>query len=58
MLYAGTAACALALSLLSANGFAPGGRFPAVTVMMFVVGALLVSARPRVMSADQYTSRT
>lgn len=58
MLYVGAGACALALSLLSANGFAPGGRFPVVTVVMFVVGALLVAARPRVMSADQYTSRT
>ncbi|VEG56175.1 putative transmembrane protein [Mycolicibacterium aurum] len=47
LLYAGTAACALALSLLSANGFAPHGRFPVVAVALFVVGALLVAVRPR-----------
>ncbi|MDG4666501.1 acyltransferase [Mycobacterium sp. 236(2023)] len=50
MLYAGTGACALALSLLSANGFAPGGRFPVVAVALFVGGAVLVAARPKVTS--------
>lgn len=58
MLYAGTGACALALSLLSANGFAPRGEFPVTTVALFAAGTLLVAARPRVMSVDQYTSRT
>ncbi len=52
MLYVGTAACALALSLLSANGFAPHGSFPVTAVALFVGGALLVAARPRVMSVD------
>lgn len=47
MLYAGTASCALALSLLSAGGFAPGGHFPVVAAVLFTVGALLVAARPR-----------
>lgn len=51
LLYAGTAACALALSLLSANGFAPRGEFPVATVALFVVGAALVGARPRVPAA-------
>lgn len=46
-LYAGTASCALALSLLSAAGFAPGGRFPAVVTVLFCAGALLVAVRPR-----------
>lgn len=58
MLYAGTGACAIALSLLSANGFAPRGEFPVTTVVLFAAGALLVAGRPRVMSVDQYTSRT
>lgn len=52
MLYAGTAACALALSLLSANGFAPAGRFPVATVALFAAGALLVAARPRVVAVE------
>ncbi|MCV7059818.1 acyltransferase [Mycolicibacterium vaccae] len=55
MLYAGTAACALALSMLSANGFAPHGDFPVTTAVLFVAGVLLVAARPR---TTQYTSRT
>lgn len=46
LLYAGTAACALALSLLSANGFAPHGEFPIASVALFVTGALLVAVRP------------
>jgi surface polysaccharide O-acyltransferase-like enzyme len=55
LLYVGTAACALALGILSANGFAPGGRLPWVVVVMFVAGAALVAVRPR---TAQYTSRT
>ena len=51
MLYAGTAACALALSLLSSSGFAPHGRFPVTAVVLFAAGALLVAVRPRVVSA-------
>ncbi|PRC43046.1 hypothetical protein C6A85_000000107360, partial [Mycobacterium sp. ITM-2017-0098] len=46
LLYAGTAACALALSLLSANGFAPHGEFPIAAAGLFVAGALLVAVRP------------
>lgn len=48
LLYVGTAACALALSLLSANGFAPHGGFPVIAAALFVIGALLVAVRPRV----------
>ncbi|TRW89034.1 acyltransferase [Mycolicibacterium sp. 018/SC-01/001] len=47
LLYAGTAACGLALALLSAQGFAPGGRLPLTAIALFVVGALLVALRPR-----------
>jgi hypothetical protein len=47
-LYGGTAACALALSLLSANGFAPNGGFPVMAVTLFVAGVVLVGVRPRV----------
>ncbi len=46
-LYAGTAACALALALLSAQGFAPGGHLPVVATALFAAGALLVAVRPR-----------
>jgi surface polysaccharide O-acyltransferase-like enzyme len=54
LLYAGTAACALALSLLSANGFAPHGGFPIAAAALFVTGALLVAVRP----ARQVTPKT
>lgn len=50
LLYVGTAACALSLSLVSASGFAPDGRLPVTAVLLFAVGALLVSARPREVS--------
>lgn len=46
LLYIGTAACALALGLLSATGFAPDGRFPVVTAALFCAGVLLVAVRP------------
>ncbi|UXA11345.1 acyltransferase [Mycobacterium sp. SMC-8] len=55
LLYAGTASCALALALLSADGFAPGGGLPVVAMALFVGGTLCVAARPRV---SQYTSLT
>jgi surface polysaccharide O-acyltransferase-like enzyme len=47
LLYVGTAACALALALLSAGGFAPDGRPPVAAVVLFASGALLVAVRPR-----------
>lgn len=47
LLYVGTAACALALGLLSAGGFAPGGRFPVPTAVLLCAGALLVAVRPK-----------
>jgi hypothetical protein len=46
-LYVGTAACALSLALISAGGFAPNGRPPVVALVLFAVGALLVTIRPR-----------
>lgn len=48
LLYVGTAACAVALSLIAATGFAPDGRFPVVTAGLFVAGAVLVAVRPSV----------
>jgi surface polysaccharide O-acyltransferase-like enzyme len=47
LLYAGTAASALALALISASGFAPHGRFPVAAMVLFAAGALLVAVRPR-----------
>lgn len=46
LLYVGTAACALALGLLSASGFAPDGWLPVPTAALFCAGALLVAVRP------------
>ncbi|MBX7430577.1 acyltransferase [Mycobacterium sp. Y57] len=51
LLYVGTASCALALGLVSANGFAPGGRFPVTAAVLFGVGAVLVTVRPRLPAA-------
>lgn len=48
LLYLGTVSAALALALLSANGFAPDGRLPVVPIVLFGLGALLVAGRPRV----------
>lgn len=50
-LYVGTAACALALALISAEGFAPDGRLPVVAMVLFAAGALMVAVRPRAVSA-------
>ncbi|KMO73194.1 Acyltransferase family protein [Mycolicibacterium chubuense] len=47
LLYTGTAACALALAVLSANGFAPGGRLPLLAATLFLAGTALVAVRPR-----------
>lgn len=55
-LYAGTAACALALAMLSAQGFAPGGRLPVLTAALFAGGALLVAVRPRIAAQSQSAS--
>ncbi|MBX7448767.1 acyltransferase [Mycolicibacterium sp. 3033] len=45
-LYSGTAACAVALAMLSAHGFAPGGHLPVLAAALFTGGALLVAVRP------------
>ncbi|MEH3141829.1 MAG: acyltransferase [Mycobacterium kyogaense] len=55
-LYAGTAACALALAVLSAQGFAPGGRLPVLAAALFVGGALLVAMRPRAAAQSRSAS--
>ncbi|MCH9669584.1 MAG: acyltransferase [Actinomycetia bacterium] len=52
-LYLGTAACALALGLFSAGGFAPAGRVPVVAVVLFGAGILLVAVRPREVLVDR-----
>ena len=57
LLYLGTAACALALGLLSASGFAPDGRFPVTTAALFCAGALLVAICPKECSAGRELSR-
>ncbi|TDL11622.1 acyltransferase [Mycolicibacterium obuense] len=55
-LYAGTAGCALALALLSAHGFAPGGRLPVLAAALFTGGALLVGVRPRTAAQSRSAS--
>ena len=55
-LYAGTAGCALALALLSAHGFAPGGRLPVLAAALFAGGALLVGVRPRTAAQSRSAS--
>ena len=57
LLYLGTAACALALGLISAGGFAPGGRFPVATAVLFCAGALLVAICPKESSAGREVTR-
>ena len=57
LLYVGTAACALALGLLSASGFAPDGRFPVPTAVLFCAGALLVAVCPKKLSAGRDRER-
>ena len=51
LLYLGSAACALALALIAATGFAPDGRFPVLPVALFVAGAAMVAVRPRIRTA-------
>ncbi|WP_264990720.1 acyltransferase, partial [Mycobacterium kiyosense] len=43
----GTAMTSYALAFISADGFAPNGRFPWLTAIVFAVGLLLVACRPR-----------
>ena len=57
LLYVGTAACALALGLLSASGFAPDGRFPVPTAALFCAGALLVAVSPKEFPAGRDQER-
>ncbi len=52
-LYAGTAACALALAVLSANGFAPGGRLPMTAAALFLAGTVLVALRPHATARER-----
>lgn len=46
VMLAGVAMAAYGLALFSATGFAPGGRFPWVTGLVFGVGLVLVALRP------------
>ncbi len=47
LLLLGAAAAAVALSRLAADGFAPGGRLPLFTALLFAGGLILVALRPR-----------
>ncbi len=57
-LYAGTAAAALALGRIAASGFAPDGRFPVDTALLFAVGILLVALRPRSLAVERTADAT
>jgi len=46
----GTAMAAYGLAFVAAAGFAPDGRYPWVTALVFAAGALLVALRPTVSS--------
>lgn len=51
VMLAGAAMAAYALSLIAAEGFAPDGRFPWLTAVIFAAGALLAAFRPATRSA-------
>jgi surface polysaccharide O-acyltransferase-like enzyme len=53
LMLAGAAMAAYALSLVAAEGFAPDGRFPWMTVAIFAAGALLAAFRPAARSAPR-----
>jgi hypothetical protein len=46
IMLAGTAMAACGLAFIAAEGFAPAGRFPWLTGLIFAVGVLLVALRP------------
>jgi Acyltransferase family len=46
IMLAGTAMAAYGLAFVSAEGFAPSGRFPWLTGLIFAAGVLLVALRP------------
>jgi hypothetical protein len=48
LLFAGTLAIAVTLSVFAALGFAPGGRFPITTTVGFALGVALVALAPSV----------
>ncbi len=51
VMFAGAAMAVYSLEFFSGEGFAPNGRFPWVTFLVFAVGAVLVTLRPAVHSA-------
>jgi surface polysaccharide O-acyltransferase-like enzyme len=53
VMLAGAAMAAYGLWALAAGGFAPAGRFPWVTGLVFAVGVTLVAFRPAAVSRDQ-----
>lgn len=55
VMLAGAAMAAYALSLVAAQGFAPDGRFPWLTAVIFAAGALLAAFRPAPHSARART---
>jgi surface polysaccharide O-acyltransferase-like enzyme len=50
VLLAGAAMAAYGLAFVAAEGFAPNGRFPWATALVFAVGVVLVALRPKVAS--------
>jgi hypothetical protein len=46
----GAVMAAYGLAYVAAGGFAPDGKFPWVTAVIFAVGAALVALRPRQLS--------
>jgi hypothetical protein len=47
IMLAGAAMAAYGLAFIAAKGFAPDGRFPWLTGLIFAVGVVLVAGRPR-----------
>lgn len=47
LMLAGNVMAAYGLEFLAADGFAPDGQFPRVTLLVFAVGVVLVALRPR-----------
>lgn len=53
VMLAGAAMAAYGLAFVAAKGFAPDGRLPWLTAVIFAVGVTLVALRPKVTSARQ-----
>lgn len=58
VMLAGAAMAAYSLSIIAGGGFAPDGRFPWVTALVFAVGALFAAFRPTARAALGERGRT